>query len=196
MIPPLPALSCTAPPPGLVKHKHRETINKGNVGRMPRRGVPRRNRAPGKCSLSLSFSLDLLFFTRISDRCGSPRVKPRWLCGSLFTGHHHCGSLEEGSKSATAYARFAPPSRRLPALLDIAPSCFRLFVSTYRGNFGESAEPAERTKWYWLFGRFGFCEFARLFAVISCQRLTRRFAITVSSRLFCSPKWRSLFRFG
>ena len=34
MIPPLAALSCTAARLGLVKHKHRETINKGNVARM------------------------------------------------------------------------------------------------------------------------------------------------------------------
>lgn len=141
MIPPLPALSCTAPPPGLVKHKHRETINKGNVGRMLRRGVPRRKRAPGKCSLSLS--LFSLFHTDLGSVWlaeGETAVAVRQ--PGLFTGHHRCRN--PWRKDRKAETATLDPSRmhhlRLPTLLDIAPSClgylFRLIAGILenRGN--------------------------------------------------------------
>lgn len=148
MIPPLPALSCTAPPPGLVKHKHRETINKGNVGRMPRRAAfPAESVRWGNV---LSLSLSLLFFTRISNRCGSPRVKPRWLCGSRAFSP---GTTVVNPWRKDRKAEMARPSHRVCTLrATLAPlTCsprycaklFSLFVSTYRGNFGESGESAE-----------------------------------------------------
>lgn len=123
---------------GLVKHKHRETINKRNVARMPRHvSVLPLKPNGGKMSPSLSPSIpsSLSFFLASWPRRSVPILSPFWFTRVTPS------ALDHGTASSGLFSDLSSTleKKNRTTTFRFNPSTYHVYAYTLRNPYGDTA---------------------------------------------------------
>lgn len=117
---------------GLVKHKHRETINKRNVARIPRYvSLSRWNSTEGKCPLAIIFFLSLEFSLCFSCLPSWSRdFAPFRFCLLVYEGNAIHPRPQKRRRGFPSNSRAPSKGKTEPPLFDSTP---QLIMYAYPG---------------------------------------------------------------